>query len=181
MNSKSVLPALAGRDSESIDLSIAIVSYNTSQLLIACIESVIAETLDSSIEIIVVDNDSADDSVSRASEVDSRVSVIANTENRGFASAVNQAIAVARGEYFLMLNPDSRVFENALDRCIDFIKSAGEKTAITCNVVGEDGLPHRVVRGPGFTDLRVQLITNLRLERFFAGSDFMRRDRWLIA
>ena len=157
-----------------IELSVAIVSYNTADSLVRCLESILHRTT-TPLEVIVVDNDSCDASAERAREVSPRVSVVRNRTNRGFAAAVNQALRLARGEYFLMLNPDSVLLNQAVDSSLGFLRGSEDRVAMTCEVVGTEGRPNGRMRGPGYADLRAQLLMNLRLERFFRGSGVMRR------
>ena len=96
-------------------LSILIVSYNTRDLLRECLVSVVAATHALPSEIIVVDNASSDGSVAMVSKSFPQVQVIANSENRGFAAANNQAYAISSGPYVLMLNPDTLVRGDAMD------------------------------------------------------------------
>ena len=83
-------------------VSAIIVTWNSATHLRRCLEALRAQTY-APIEIIHVDNASSDESVSLISGARQ----IINDENRGFAAAVNQGIAVARGEYVLLLNPDA--------------------------------------------------------------------------
>jgi GT2 family glycosyltransferase len=103
-----------------MDVSIVIVSYNTSQLLDECIVSVKKETTIDS-EIIVVDNASIDDSCQMLREKHPDIKLIENENNVGFARANNQGFAIASGRYFLMLNPDTVVLDGAIDRLVNFM------------------------------------------------------------
>lgn len=97
-------------------LSIIVVSYNTCAMTMACLASVMAETFDASFELIVVDNASIDGSAAAIAALCDQVRLIALTENIGFASANNLAARRARGEFLLLLNPDTVVLDNAIDR-----------------------------------------------------------------
>lgn len=89
------------------DVSVLIVNYNTAALTLACVESVLKQR-DVRLEVIVVDNDSQDQSVDLLqSRLGSRITLIANKNNRGFGSANNQAFHVSQGRYLFMLNPDA--------------------------------------------------------------------------
>jgi GT2 family glycosyltransferase len=72
-------------------------------------------------EIIVVDNNSVDGSVSLVKEKFENVKLIANNENTGFAVANNQAIKISKGNYVLLLNPDTIVQEDTFVKCLEFM------------------------------------------------------------
>ncbi|SPD73163.1 putative glycosyl transferase [uncultured Desulfobacterium sp.] len=103
-----------------MDVSIVIVSYNTSSVIDECIESIEKETR-CSFEIIVVDNASTDDSCEQIAKRHHNVRLIENRQNVGFARANNQGFEVAQGRYFLMLNPDTVILDNAIDKLIHFM------------------------------------------------------------
>ncbi len=109
-------------------LSIIIISYNTRELTLACLASVYRETAPGSFELLVVDNASADGSAGAIRtafppEEYPELKVLALSENLGFAAANNLAAAEARGEYVLLLNPDTVVLDRALDRLAAFAEA----------------------------------------------------------
>lgn len=125
--------------STSVDVSVAIVSYNTRDLLLDCIRSVYEHTKTTRFEIVVVDNDSQDGTAAALRARYPELRVIVNQENRGFSKGVNQALAVSAGRYFLMLNSDTRVGDRALDRmaaCLDRDPAIG---AVGCKQWTGDG------------------------------------------
>jgi len=90
-------------------------------MTLACISSAIEQTVRTPIEIIVFDNASADGSVDAIEkEFGSRVNLIRSPENLGFAGGNNAAAAQARGDYLLLLNPDTVVLDGAIDNLMDF-------------------------------------------------------------
>ena len=97
-------------------VSILVVSYNTRDMTMACLRSVIAETRDVPYEIIVVDNASSDRSAGAIAGLGGRVQLMALKDNIGFARANNLAAREARGQYLLLLNPDTLVLDSAIDR-----------------------------------------------------------------
>ena len=104
------------------EVSIIIVSYNTRELLRECIESILCEQGDGlGVEVIVVDNASADGSAAMVAERFPQVRLIANPDNRGFGAACNQGLEVARGRYALILNADIRAQPGALQRLVEFM------------------------------------------------------------
>jgi GT2 family glycosyltransferase len=114
------------QETASPDLSIIIVNHNTRDLLTRCIRSIYAETKSISFEIILVDNASTDDSVAVIREQFPEVRVITNTTNLGFPEANNQAIPLARGQYILLLNSDTVILDQALDRMVAFMNQHPE-------------------------------------------------------
>lgn len=100
-----------------LDLSVVIVSFNTSELTVNCIKSVIAKTKGLQYEIVVVDNGSKDGSVKEVKHLiagGKNITVIENTKNKGFATANNQGWRVAKGKYILFLNSDTKISSNVL-------------------------------------------------------------------
>ena len=90
-------------------LSVIIVNYNVAFFLEQCLNSVVAAMHQIDGEIIVVDNHSIDDSVPMVRMKFPELTLIANKENVGFSRANNQALRIAKGEYQLLLNPDTIV------------------------------------------------------------------------
>lgn len=116
----------------AVDLSIVIVNYNTRQLLDDCLRSIFAaDAPPGGLEVIVVDNASADDSVAMVQETYPQVTVIANAENLGFAAANNRGTAVARGAYVLFLNSDTRVEREALAQPVAYMQQQPQVGALT--------------------------------------------------
>ncbi len=102
-------------------LSVIIVNYNVCYFLEQIIKSVINASKNLEVEIIVVDNNSVDKSVALVKEKFPEVKLIANKENVGFAKANNQAMRIAKGEYILLLNPDTLLEEDTLEKCCLFM------------------------------------------------------------
>ncbi len=104
------------------ELSIVLVSYNTAKYIPRALESVIRETSETRYEVIVVDNDSKDDSVEVISNQFPDVKLLATGKNPGFAGGVRTGVAEARGKYLLLLNPDTAILDKAIDRLLQFAK-----------------------------------------------------------
>ncbi|MCB9861001.1 MAG: glycosyltransferase family 2 protein [Phycisphaeraceae bacterium] len=100
-------------------VSIIIVSYNTRDLTLECIQSVIDETT-LPYELIVLDNNSSDGSADAIASRFPDVQLIRSTENHGFAGGNNRAAAHATADLILLLNPDTIVLDNAIDRLVAF-------------------------------------------------------------
>jgi GT2 family glycosyltransferase len=101
--------------------SVVIVSYNSADYLPQCLDSLRRSLAGSAFEVIVVDNNSQDRTLA-VLEREEGITLIKNKENRGFARAANQGLGLARGEYLLLLNPDTVVEPNSirlLQQCLD--------------------------------------------------------------
>ncbi|MBS1516401.1 MAG: glycosyltransferase family 2 protein [Bacteroidetes bacterium] len=122
------------------DLSIVIVSWNTKALLRKCLQSVYDETKKYSFEIIVVDNDSPDDSAGMVRDEFSEVKLVANKTNNGFAPANNQGLAIAEGKNILFLNPDTVVLNGAIDKMMDYLIDNKDKGVgcVVCKLLNDD-------------------------------------------
>ena len=136
---------------DQVDITISIVSFNTADLLARCIGSVMSQSIRPSVEIIVVDNASQDDSVQRVEHEYPAVQIIRLEQNMGFAAANNCALEQAHGRYFMLLNSDTELHDGALQIMFDFM----EKNAvcgICCpqlkNVDGSDQVSFSPFRTP---------------------------------
>ena len=102
-------------------LSVIIVNYNVKYFLEQCLRSVIKASRYVETEIFVVDNNSPDDSVAYLTPLFPEVTFISNKENAGFSKANNLAIELAKGEYILLLNPDTVIGEDAFSNTCRFM------------------------------------------------------------
>jgi GT2 family glycosyltransferase len=128
------------------ELSVAIVNWNTRDLLLQALDSIFA-SIGPTLEVIVVDNASSDGSVEAVGERFPQVRVIANDSNAGYAHANNQAMAVANGAYILLLNSDVILPPLGLARAVDFMKRHPDAGALGVRQVHPDGRLQRSVRG----------------------------------
>lgn len=120
-------------------LSVIIVNYNVRFFLEQALLSVKKATAQVPAEIIVVDNNSVDGSAEMMREKFRDVIYLENQENVGFARANNQGIALARGEYILLLNPDTVVEEDTFQKCIQFMESHPEAGALGVKMLDGKG------------------------------------------
>ncbi len=104
-------------------LSVVIVNYNVKYFLEQCLTSVLKACKNIESEVFVVDNNSVDTSVDMVKSKFPEVIVIENKENKGFSKANNQAIKLSKGEYILLLNPDTVVEDDTFTKVIDFMDS----------------------------------------------------------
>lgn len=120
-------------------LSVVIVNYNVRHFLEQALGSVRRAMAGIEGEVWVVDNNSADDSVHMVRERFPEVKLIANTDNPGFAVANNQAILQSKGEYILLLNPDTLVEEDTFHKCLIFMDKHPEAGALGCKLLDGSG------------------------------------------
>ncbi|NQW36405.1 MAG: glycosyltransferase family 2 protein [Flavobacteriales bacterium] len=122
-----------------MQLSVIIVSYNAKHFLQLCLQSVVKAIGNIEAEIIVIDNQSTDGTCEmlRSDFVD--VKLIANKENLGFAKANNIGVANAKGDYVLILNPDTVVAEDTFTDCLDFAKTQKNLGALGVKLVDGTG------------------------------------------
>ena len=147
-------------------LSIIIVNWNTKDLLRDCLNSVYSCVKDLKFEVIVVDNASTDKSVEMLKKEFPEIRLIENEENVGFAKANNQAMRPSSGSYILLLNPDTIICDNAIEKMVEFMYAHPEAGAVSCQMVQASG-KHLV----GDAGYRVSLKTAINyaffLSKFF--------------
>lgn len=102
------------------DISVIIVNWNSGDYLFNCVSSVLEFSGRLSVEVVVVDNCSDDNSLEKIQELSS-VKVIVNDSNLGFSRACNIGAFNATGSFLLFLNPDALVFEGTLDTVFSFM------------------------------------------------------------
>lgn len=122
-------------------LSIVIVNYNVKYFLEQCLNSILASNIAFSYEIFIVDNNSTDGSVEYLKDKFplKNIQFIANKTNPGFSKANNQAIKSAKGEYVLLLNPDTIIGENVLSNVCRFMDSEPQSGAIGVKMIDGSG------------------------------------------
>ena len=123
-----------------MDLSVVIVNYQTFELTKNTINSIFEHDYPFELEVIVVDNASSDDSMSRLQDYfGDRVRFIASAENNGFAAGNNQALRVVEARYVLLLNSDTIVWENTLESIYNYMEDHKDVGACGCRVLLENG------------------------------------------
>lgn len=120
-------------------LSVVIVSYNVSHYLLQCLDSLQRALRGIDGEVIVVDNHSRDNSVDLVHQAHPEVKVIENLHNLGFSKANNIALRQAKGEYALLLNPDTIVADNTIRDCIAFLDLHPDAGAAGVMMLNADG------------------------------------------
>lgn len=107
-------------------LSIVILNYNTKDLTLACINSILKQYKEEislkKIEIILVDNNSTDESVSLFEKIGTKIRLIKSTENLGFSKGCNLGASKASGDYLMFLNSDTEIKDRGFLKMIEFMK-----------------------------------------------------------
>jgi len=129
-----------------VKISIIIVNWNTRELLRDCLESVYRET-GIPLEVLVVDNGSADGSTQMIRGEFPQVCLIENEENVGFARANNQAIRHAGGDYIVLLNSDTQVLDGALVKLADYLRRHPQVAVVGPKLLTPEGRPQRWAKG----------------------------------
>ena len=120
-------------------LSVIIVNYNVKYFLEQCLYAVYKAGRGIAMEVIVVDNHSADGSRDYLEAAFAQVQFYWLSENLGFAKACNLGLKRSKGEHILFLNPDTIVSEDCFEKCIDFFKSHPQAGALGVRMIDESG------------------------------------------
>lgn len=105
-----------------MELSVVILNYNVRYFLEQCIRSVQKAIANLEAEIIIIDNNSPDDSCEMVKSKFPKITLIENKENVGFSKANNQAVKIAKGKYICILNPDTVVSEDCFEKSLLYYK-----------------------------------------------------------
>lgn len=127
--------------SNNIDLSIIIVTYNSEKQITPLLHSIYRTKSSLSLEVIVVDNQSADGSFAIAKTHRLKPKMIQTGHNAGFPAAVNRGIKISSGTYVLLLNPDTVVMRDTLERLLEFAKDSHQLGAVAPRLLNPDGKP----------------------------------------
>jgi len=123
------------------ELSIITISYNTRQILLSCLDSIIKFTKGIDYEIIVVDNGSKDgsvDALKKYSKANPRVRLIDANENLGFGKGNNLGVKNSQGDFLLFLNSDTIIFDNVISNSLKKLKSHKKVGAFSCKLLNTD-------------------------------------------
>jgi len=156
-----------------MDLSVVIVNWKVRDLLEKCLRSVFEQTKGVEFEVFVVDNDSRDGSVEMVMKKFPQAELIASNRNLGFAKANNEAIRRSRGEFVVLLNPDTEIVDNALARMVEFMRRNPQAAICGPRLLNADGTPQPSVRrfpGPGS-----QLLISLKLHHLLPRLGILKR------
>lgn len=120
-------------------LSIVIICWNDLRVIRDCLRSIYEGTHETNFEVVVSDNGSVDGSVEFIRKHYPQVRIVENRQNLGFARGNNAGIRVSRGDYVLILNPDTIIHDGALDKLVEFAERRSGAGAFGCRVLNPDG------------------------------------------
>lgn len=157
-------------------LAIIIVSFNTAEMTRECLESVYQNVDRQSTSVVVVDNNSEDDSVETIRKHFPDVHLIENSANTGFAAANNQAFEVVDADYYLLLNSDTIVLGDVIEKSLCFLEENPSVGAFGCRVLNTDRTTQQTCSG--YPSLPRLLSKTLGLDRLgFMPDNYLMR-RW---
>lgn len=158
-------------------LDIILVSYNTAEYTKRAIESVFNETPDTDFKIIMVDNNSKDDSVELITNKFPDVEVIQTGANLGFAKAVNIGVKASDSDYILLLNPDTVILDSAIDKLMVFAQNTPQ-AGIWGGVTLNNDLSLNPNNARARLSFKTLLFSALGLSKIFNKSCFFNHDNY---
>lgn len=155
---------------DPIDVSIVVASYNTAQLTLNCLRSVIDNTKRVSFEIILVDDCSPDDTVARVRDelvphTDVPVTVLVNDVNVRYAKTNNRGLAAASGRYGLLLNTDTLLNGDAISTLVEYMDATPGAGAAGPKLLNPDSSTQHCIRS--FPGLGVMVAQSVGLHRIW--------------
>lgn len=158
-------------------LSVVIICWNDFKVIQDCLKSIYAGTKQNSFEVIVSDNGSADNSIPYIRENYPQVRIVENGANLGFAKGNNAGIHAACGEYVLILNPDTIIHGDSLDKLVAFADQNPKAGAFGCRVLNRDGSDQGPARP--LPSVQAYLVAALGLRFFGCFSKAFSSDKYL--
>ena len=153
------------------DISIIIVNYRVKDYISLLLHSIKKAVKDLQVEVIIVDNNSQDNSIEYLSCNHDDITFIQNTDNKGFSTANNQGLRQSSGTYTLIINPDTILEENSLVALKEFLDSNNDCGAAGFKVINPDGTFARECRR-SIPDLKSAIFRVLSLDVLFPKNKF---------
>ena len=165
-------------------VSICIVNWNTRDHIDQCLNSIYENAGLIPIEVIVVDNGSADNSVDLIIRKYPQVRLISNKDNRGFGQANNQALHASTGQYCFLLNSDTLLLKGAIDALHHFMEARPEAAVATCKVFQTLSKGEVLISyAPTFPTPKSVFLSDFvgltGLRQLFPGSRFVQNSLWI--
>ena len=156
-----------------LDLSFILVNWNTKELILEALRSIVDTAHGFAYEIILVDNGSEDGSTSAVQETFQQVKLILNNTNQGFARAVNQALSQTGGRYIVFLNSDARLQEGAMQALVAFMDDNPDVGIAGGQLINADGsLQNSIAPFPSLaTELLNRRLLRILFPRRYPGKE----------
>ncbi len=136
----------------TLDISVIIVTYNSSACLATTIDSVIAHAAGVSLEIIVVDNASPDGTAAVVAARYPALQLVRRARNDGLSAAINDGVAVSQGTYIAVLNPDVRFESEVLGPLVAYLREHADAGVVAPRLLNDDGSVQLSCRAfPGYS------------------------------
>jgi GT2 family glycosyltransferase len=120
------------------DLTISIINYRTKDLTAKCLDSILKKDWKVKYQIFLVDNNSEDGSVEFFKQKYPKIKLITSKQNLGFAGGHNLVLKQLKTEYVLILNSDTEIFDQVIDKMIEFMDSSSEVGISSCKILNKD-------------------------------------------
>ncbi len=153
-----------------VKLSIIMVNWNSGIYLKKCLDSIFKNKPRYSFEVIVIDNNSSDQSLNRIKEYFSSITLVRNTKNIGLAKANNQGVRLSKGRFLLFLNPDTEILPNSLDKMLNYFENNKNIGALGPKLINPNGSIQTSCHG--FISLLHVFFEISSLNRFFPKNRF---------
>jgi len=119
-------------------IDIVIVNWNSGEYLYKCIHSIITKNNEIIIsKVFIIDNNSSDASLEKI-ELNNKIVIVRNKENKGFSKACNQGFKLCKSPYILLLNPDTQLFDSTLTDCFSFMNNHHDIDILGCQLLNDD-------------------------------------------
>lgn len=151
-------------------VSVVIVNYNVKELILTCLRTLYKYHPESNLEVIVVDNDSKDNSCEAIKAQFPQVILLENKFNAGFPKGNNQGFELATGDYIFMLNPDTEFIEDSINKLTDYLESHPDAWLLAPKLLNSDG-------GWQLSAWRYPTITSVFCESFYL-SGFLKKKNY---
>jgi exopolysaccharide biosynthesis polyprenyl glycosylphosphotransferase len=132
--------------SGSCDLSIVVVTHESRDEIVDCLDTLLDASKSVSCEVIVVDNASTDGTADLVAEAFPEVRLIRKRRRDGFSTNVNIGVVASRGRHLLLLNPDTRMFNGTIDRLVDHLDRHPEVGIVGPRLIYPNGAPQASAR-----------------------------------
>ena len=150
-------------------VSIIIVTYNSEKEIVNCINSLLPKMLDLNGEIVIIDNNSNDSTVSLLNEIDNKnITIIQNSTNIGYTIANNQGVMKSTGEYLFFLNPDTLISNGEIKNLLGELQNDKDCGAIAPQLRFPNGMIQNSCRR--FPRRRDILYESIGLSKLFKNS-----------